>query len=840
MSKFSKFLICTLFIIFSLQSAYAQQTKFKNTSLPLEERITALMKELTTEEKIDFLCAASSGVERLGIPAYDWWSEALHGVARNGKATVFPKPIGLGSTWDVELLEKIATAISDEARAKYHAALSKQGFTKRYEGLTYFSPTLNIARDPRWGRTSESFSEDPLLVGSLGTAFVKGMQGNDPKYLKLVATPKHFVANNEEDRRNDGSASVDDVSLREYYFPAFRKSIEEGKATSVMGAYNAFNGVPCCANPFLLTQVLRKEWGFDGVVMSDGSAIQKLFTHHHFASSPEEGAAKALLAGCDMSLRDEYREGLKDALSQSLITESNIDTALHRVLKLRFRLGMFDPNEKVAYSKIPVSVIESEEHRQLALEAARKSVILLKNDAQILPLKKNKIKRIALIGNDFSKNYYGDYSGMPDYNLSLLDAIREKAGKDIAITWVPEISKDELIASEYFIRDKKYEYDGRLGLTGMYFANNNLSGDPIVVRHDYSVDFKPFNDENQQIKNEKVLSARWFTSIDPPVTGEYTMSVKGTLQAKLTIDGKSFEKESQTEELEIKVQLNKGTLSPIQLECFNIDPKQEIQLAWRLPVSEQAVTIEEAAKNAEVAIVFIRDDVGNEGRDRKSLAIQPHQLELVKKVRSINPNTILIIGSGAPLILDEISQQAKALLNIWIAGQGESQAIADILFGDVNPSGKTPVTFYADESELPAIDNYDIKEGRSYQYFKGNALYPFGYGLSYTTFQYGQPKIVRVDKDEIELRIAVTNNGGYDGDDVLQCYASTNKWKEDGIKQRLVAFKRVHVTKGQKKAIALVIKRSEFERWDLETENWKTVLGTYKLSIGNQSVNIKF
>ena len=311
--------ICTISI-----NTYAQSS--------IEEKAATLEKQLTTKDKIDLLCAKAPEIAHANIIRYDWWSECLHGVARAGKATVFPKPIGLGSTWDVDLIKRISTAISDEARAKYHKALRNKGYSDRHEGLTFFSPTLNIARDPRWGRTSECFSEDPYLTSQLGVAFIEGLQGEDPTYLKTVATAKHFVANNEENRRLGGSATVDDMSLREYYFPAFQAAITTAKAASVMGAYNALNGIPCCANSYLLTDILRKEWGFKGVVISDGSAIDKLYTHHKYATTLEEAAALALKAGCDMSLRDEYREGLRKAYEKGLINIGDIDKALKRVL----------------------------------------------------------------------------------------------------------------------------------------------------------------------------------------------------------------------------------------------------------------------------------------------------------------------------------------------------------------------------------------------------------------------------------------------------------------------------------------------------------------------------
>ncbi|MBR2498053.1 MAG: glycoside hydrolase family 3 C-terminal domain-containing protein [Parabacteroides sp.] len=481
---------------------------------PIKQQVSSVMKDLTVEEKIDILCAKAPAIERHSMPAYDWWSECLHGVARAGKATVFPKPIALGSMWDTALLNEIAVAISDEARAKYHAALAEKGYTNRYEGLTFFSPTLNIARDPRWGRTAECFSEDPHLTSQMGVAFIKGLQSEKEGHLKLVATSKHFVANNEENRRNDGSADVDELSLREYYLPAFEASVKEGKVASFMSAYNALNGVPCTANSFLLEDVLRKEWGFDGVTISDGSAVEKIYTHHKYKSNLAEASAAALLAGCNMSLRDEYRQGLRDAFAQKLIQEKDLDEAVKKVLELRVRLGMFDSFAS-PYADIPMSVVECEKHRQLAQEAAEKSIILLKNNG-LLPIQYEN-KSIALIGNAFNKVYYGDYSGIPDHNPTLFEVLKEKIGDKANLKWVSDFAEEEeVIPSNCFLREAKYEYEGRLGLTGEYFNNPDLEGEALFKQHDLTLDIS--TDRKEFASNTTGISAKWHSALVAPET----------------------------------------------------------------------------------------------------------------------------------------------------------------------------------------------------------------------------------------------------------------------------------------------------------------------------------
>jgi len=832
----SLFAVCFLLVFVGKAPAQTQVYPFQDPHVPMEARIADLSSRLTLEEKIGFLCAKAPAIERLGIPAYDWWSEALHGVARNGKATVFPKPIALGSTWDPDLTRRIADAIADEARAKYHAALKKQGFTKRYEGLTFFSPTLNIARDPRWGRTSESFAEDPLLTGTLGTAFVKGLQGDDPNYLKVLATPKHFVANNEENRRNDGSAEVDETSLREYYFPAFRMSVTQGKAASVMGAYNALNGVPCCANPFLLTNVLRNQWGFDGVVISDGSAIDKIFTHHHYAESPEEGAAQALLAGCDMSLRDEYREGLKKALHEGMITETDIERALQRVLKQRFRLGMFDPESAVPYSTIPESVIENEAHRALALEAARKSIVLLENKGDILPLDATKKQTIALIGNDFQRTYYGDYSGLPDSNQTLYDALQRRYGDRVDWQWVAESSREELVASQYMIRGESFAYEGKLGLTGFYFANGDLTGNPVAVRHDHQVDFRSAADADLAIRGLSEASVRWETNLQAPVSGDFTLIFRGDADLTVKVGEQVYRRESREEPLTVQVTLDRSKPYPLVIEARNIQLDGNVEMAWKWPSGKLNRTPEQVAGQSDVAIIFLRDDLAYEGRDRETLAIQRHQAELVKAVGQANPNTILLFGSSAPLLLGELAPHVKALLNVWIAGQGESEALAEILFGETNPSGKLPVTFVSDETHLPALDDYDMTHGRSYQYFKGDIRYPFGYGLSYTKFSYRNLEVTKLGTDSLMLRVAVTNVGNVDGEEVVQCFAENAAWEDNGLLRRLVGFQRVYIPKGETRRVELPIAMQSFEQWDAAADQWKIQPGPYRLHAGTQSI----
>ncbi len=831
-----------LFILLTITSffVYSQTPEFRNTSKSIDERMNALMRELTTPEKINLLCADADSIPRLGIPAYNWWNECLHGIARAGKATVFPKPINLSCTWDTALVKQIAAAISDEGRAKYHKTLDDKGYTERYEGITFFSPTLNISRDPRWGRNDETFGEDPYLNSLMGLVFVQGIQGNHPEYLKAVATPKHFVANNEEDRRHSGSATVDMKSLREYYFPAFKTAINKGKATSVMGAYNALNGVPCCANPFLLTQVLRNEWGFNGVVMSDGSAVKKIYTHHHYADSEVEGAAKALLAGCDMSLRDEYNSTLQQALDQQLINIEDINQAVKRVLKLRFRLGMFDPPERVPFSQLPYNIVECEKHRLLALEAARKSILLLKNET-VLPLPADKKLTIAVIGAAAKEVYFGDYSGRSSSAVSLLDGIKtKKQNREFELLYASDEEVVSAIDSKYFQREKKYEYEGRYGLMAQFFDNAELKGEPVYQKPVSQINHQWGWQSPDKIKNPDNFSIRYIAFLVPPVSGTYNFYLAADDGARLYLDDKlvvdAWEKQVKVKKV---IDLVKGKKYKFVFEYCERGKKAFTDLSWEIPVKEKQNSIEKIANKADYAIVFIRDAGGSEGQDRKTLNMQPEQLDLFKKVRKINPNTIAVISSSTPLAINWIKDSVPAILYSWIPGQAEGQALADILFGDYNPSAKASVTFFADENELPPIDSYDITKGRTYKYFKGNILFPFGYGLSYTQFDYKKLTVNTenlIPRGVIAVECEIKNTGNRYGEEIVQCYIKNHKNNEEALPLTLAGFKRIKLNTGKSKKVRFTLSTDQLKIW--KNGKWQIEKGEYDIFIGRSSTDI--
>ncbi|HBG26812.1 MAG TPA: hypothetical protein DDX75_06925 [Phycisphaerales bacterium] len=477
-------------LIFSNSPAQTDNNNFlfRDTSLPMEKRIEDLISRMTIEEKILQMCNDSAGIERLGIPPYFWWNECVHGVMGRD-VTVFPHAIALAAMWNPDLLYKIATATSDEARAVYRPDGSNGGIGSG--GLTYWSPMINMARDPRWGRTQESYGEDPYLAGRLGVVFVKGLQGDDPKYLKLVATPKHFAANNEEYRRHSGSSEVPEQVLQEYYLPHFKVCIVEGKAHSIMGAYNAVNGIPCCANSRLLIDILRGEWGFDGIVVSDCGAITDIHANHHYVATPEEAAAAALKAGCDLNCGTAPKQYVNDyvlkAMDKGLVSQDEIDLALSRILRARFKLGMFDPFDSVPYNRIPKSVVDSPEHRQLARQASCESIVLLKNENNFLPLDKSKIKSIAVIGPYANVLYLGNYSGKPTRGVTIFEGIKNNTGSNVEVKYALGCARTgnlEPIESIYLKTE-----DGKRGLKGEYFDNKDFQGTAKIIRIDEKIQF---------------------------------------------------------------------------------------------------------------------------------------------------------------------------------------------------------------------------------------------------------------------------------------------------------------------------------------------------------------
>jgi beta-glucosidase len=682
---------------------------YKDFTQPVAARVADLVSRLTLAEKIAQMGHDAPAIERLDIPKYNWWNECLHGVGRAGLATVFPQAIGLAATWNDDLVYQIAVAISDEGRAKHHEAI-RRGSHEIYTGLTFWSPNINIFRDPRWGRGQETYGEDPYLTARMGVAFVKGLQGDDPHYLKLVATPKHFaVHSGPEQARHHFDAQVDERDLRQTYLPAFEACVKEAKAVSVMGAYNRVNGEPCCASPTLLQQILRQEWGFAGYVVSDCMAITDIYRHHQVVKTAAEAAALAVKAGCDLECGSTYA-ALRQAGQEKLIDEEVLTRSVKRLFTARFQLGMFDPPEVVPYAQIPLAVVNSAEHRALALRAARESIVLLKNKDNFLPLGKD-LKRIAVIGPnaDDALVLLGNYHGTPASSVTPLAGIRAKVGPQTEVLYA----------------------------RGCDILDESISGFAAAVE----------------------LARR----------ADVVIFVGGLSQR---IEGE----EGQTE---------------------GVQGKRRSQ------------------------------------GDRTELNLPGVQEELLKAIQATGKPVALLLLNGSALAIHWAKAQAPAIVEAWYPGEEGGTAIADVLFGDYNPGGRLPITFYKSVEDLPPFAAYSMN-GRTYRYFQGEPLFAFGYGLSYTTFAYSNLQLgtkVLTPDEELTVSVDVRNTGRRAGDEVAQFYVSDVAASLLVPLWQLAGFKRIHLAPGETKTIAFRVTPHQLS---LVNERGRRVIepGRFEIAVG--------
>ena len=820
---------------------------YENPELAVDQRVRDLISRMTLEEKVSQMGNTAPAIDRLGIPEYDWWNECLHGVARAGIATVFPQAIGMAATWHQELIFRVAKAISDEARAKNNKAIS-EGNRKRYYGLTFWSPVVNMARDPRWGRTQETYGEDPYLTSRMGVAFVKGLQGEDSRYLKLVATPKHYAVNNDEEHRHTGSAEVDQRQLREYYLPQFEACVREAKAQSIMGAYNAVNGVPCCANHFLLTEILRKEWGFSGYVVSDCGAIDDIYGNHHYTKSLEEASAVAIKAGCDLNCGEAFQKSLVKAIRDGLISEKEIDRALTRLFRARFQLGMFDPPERVPYSKIPISVVDSPKHRELALQAARESIVLLKNDNHFLPLSKG-LKSIAIVGPNANSLQFGNYSGQPSRAVTPLEGIRKKVSDKTEVRYARgcEISDEILpvIPSDYLIPEKNAF--GTPGLKGEYFTNKNLEGQPAFVRTDASIDFDwgGGSPNPSKIPTDK-FSVRWKGYFIPPETRTYKIGVMTDDGVRLYLDEKlvidQWVDRSATQNV-ISVKLEAGKAYPIQIDYFEDMGDAVVKLVWDYENAEEEKALKIARESDVVIAVMGLDQTQEaEGMDRKRIELPQVQEKFLKKLFAVNPRIVLVLETGSPVAIRWEDKQLPAILEAWYPGEEGGTAIADVLFGDTNPAGRLPLTFYASTEQLPPFDDYDLTKGRTYLYLKDEPLFPFGFGLSYTQFAYSDLELAANKlgaSDSLKVTLNLKNTGERDGDEVVQLYVRAVGSKQLKQNKILKGFRRVHLRAGASRTLEFKLPISSLAYYNTSQKAFVVEPGIYEVQMGASSEDIR-
>ena len=824
---------------------------FQDPDRPLEERVDDLVGRMTLDEKVKQTLYNAPAIERLGVPAYNWWNEALHGVARAGRATVFPQAIGLAATWDSEIMFRVATTISDEARAKHHDAV-KKGRRGIYEGLTFWSPNINIFRDPRWGRGMETFGEDPYLTGRLGVEFVKGMQGDHPYYFKTIATPKHFaVHSGPEPERHVFDAVVDERDLRETYLPAFRMAVIEGKAYSIMCAYNRFLGAPCCGSNELLQKILRREWGFDGYVVSDCWAITDFYQYHKVVGSAPEAAAMALRAGTDLNCGVAY-DSLGAAIREGLVSADLLDRSVKRLFCARFRLGMFDPAERVPFADTPIEVNNSEQHRQLALEAARKSIVLLKNENGFLPLSKN-VRSIAVIGPnaDDVDVLLGNYNGTPSGPVTLLDGIRKKVDASTTVFFsrgceiAEKIPFFDVVPSSALVVDTGGVE--RPGLRGEYFSNTIFAGTPALVRIDPSIDFNWWKDSPGPGVRADSFSVRWTGWLIPSISGVYELGVTVFGGFRLFLDDSlvtEHSSEHATHTQSKRVDFTIGVPRRIRVEYWDLRADRIVKLVWsplHPSLEDEALA---AARQADVVVLALGlsprlegeempvSIPGFAGGDRVDIRMPEVQENLMKRIAGLRKPLVLVLLNGSPLGIGWASENVPAIVEAWYPGQAAGTALADVLFGDYNPAGRLPVTFYRSVDQLPPFNDYAMA-GRTYRYFTGEPLFPFGYGLSYTTFEYSNLQIPRVVQAgaRVEVSVDVRNSGSKEGEEVVQLYVTDVEASVPVPLRSLQGFKRVRLSPGEKVNVTLTL---EARQLSLIDQAGRRVLepGIFEISVG--------
>ena len=852
--KTYKFYVSVLIIALSVMSCKTEQKeykfKFQNPEHALEDRVANLIGEMTLQEKVSQMRYDAPAIERLGVPEYNWWNECLHGVARAGEATVFPQGIGMGATWNAPLIFKMGEVVSDEARAKHHKAIS-EGKRGIYQGLTFWTPNINIFRDPRWGRGQETYGEDPYLTSRIGVNYIKGLQGDDETHLKVVATAKHYaVHSGPEKSRHEDNYHTSNKDLYETYLPAFEAAVKEAKVHSVMCAYNRYRDEACCGSNLLLNRILRDDWGFGGYVVSDCWAINDFWepNKHNLVETPEEAAALAVDRGTDLNCGSVYDPNLTEAVLKELIDESKVDLALSRLFIARFKLGMFDDDENVKWSKISYDVVASKTHYDLSERISRESMVLLKNENNVLPLDKN-IKSIAVIGpNANSKQVLlGNYHGTPKNHFTPLLAIQNKLpnakvhyalGSDIAVGW-PALNP---------IPEDVLKNGDDTGLKGEYFKTIDWKGEPEFTRNDKTVDFNWVSNLPLDDLKKDVFSVKWTGTLVPKASGTYRIGLRASSGGKLYFNEElrfKFSDDHEPKTRYFDVKLKKGESNTIKIEYYNYHADPQAQLVWAKTDADLITPALEAAKKSEVVVLCLGLSPSIEGEempvllegfdkgDRSEITLPKTQIELMKKIQALGKPTVLVLMNGSALAVNWAADNVPAILEAWYPGEFGGNAIADVLFGDYNPAGRLPVTFYKSVNDLPDFKNYNM-ENRTYRYFKGNPLFPFGHGLSYTNFSYSNINVPQRSNlnDDINVKVDVTNSGKMAGDEVVQLYIS-QQVGETSPTRSLVGFQRINLKPNETKAVSFTITPKQYAVIANDGTS-KTKAGTLEICVGGK------
>ena len=853
--------IISIAVLFFSIAVHAQDYKsfpMWDASLPMEQRVNDVVSRLTLEEKVKQMLNATPAVPRLGILAYDWWNETLHGVARTPfKVTSYPQAIGMAATWDTVSLYSMADYSALEGRAIYNKAVELGRTRERYLGLTYWTPNINIFRDPRWGRGQETYGEDPFLTAMLARAFVRGLQGEDPKYLKAAACAKHFaVHSGPEPSRHVDNFNPSAYDLWDTYLPAFKELIVKANVAGVMCAYNAVNTQPCCANDLLMNDILRKQWNFTGYVTSDCWAIDDFFKYHKTHKDSVTAAVDGVMHGTDIECGTSVYYTLYNGVKNGLIKEEQLDVSLRRLFTIRYRLGMFDPPSMVKYAQTPASALEAPEHKALALKMAQQSIVLLKNENNTLPLKKA-IKKIAILGPNADNriSVLGNYNGNPSRVVSLLDGLKEKLGNSVEIIYEPAINfiNDTMLAYEDVTN--QYSWEGNKGFKVEYFNNRELQGTAVVTKTENKID--NFWQEGQHVVEgikANNFSVRYISNYTASKDGFITFEVEADDGYRFLVNDRTVINAWQRNRWgarTYKLQTKKDSVYKLVVEYWQGEGKANVALRAGNFKRTDFAAVANKVKDADVIIYaggispqlegeeMPVNAPGFNGGDRTSILLPAVQTELMKTLKSTGKPVVFIMMTGSAIAIPWENENIPAIINAWYGGQSAGTAIADVLFGDYNPAGRLPVTFYKSDNDLPGFSDYSMNN-RTYRYFKGEALYPFGYGLSYTGFKYDMLKVptTALAGKNVTVTARVTNTGKLSGEEVVQLYISHQGMQRKAPLKALKGFQRISLKAGESKTVLFTLTP---EQLSLVSEDGKMLdaKGKVVLSIGGGQPGVR-